>query len=54
MERRGLRRRGRGTYKGINELENVKEHRFVNHSEEYAKDNVHVNIHRSVLDGLWR
>jgi len=35
--------RGRGTYEGINELENVKEHRFVNHSEEYAKDDVHVN-----------
>jgi len=26
-----------------NRVENVKEHRFVNHSEEYAKDGVHVN-----------
>ena len=30
----------------------MKEHRFVNHSEEYAKDGVHVNIHYSVPDGL--
>jgi len=30
----------------------VKEHRFVNHSKEYAKDGVHVNIHHSVPDGL--
>ena len=29
----------------------MKEHRFVNHSEEYAKGNMHVNIHRSVPDG---
>ena len=35
--------RGKGTYEGIDELENVKEHRFVNHSKEYAKDDVHVN-----------
>ena len=39
-------------YEGINELENVKEHRFVNHSEEYANNDVHVNIHHSVPDGL--
>ncbi|MHC1567547.1 MAG: transposase [Candidatus Syntropharchaeia archaeon] len=31
------------TYEGIDELEIVKEHRFVNHSKEYAKDDVHVN-----------
>ena len=36
---------------GGNRGENVKEHRFVNHSEEYAKGNMHVNIHRSVPDG---
>ena len=30
-------------YEGIDELEIVKEHRFVNHSKEYAKDGVHVN-----------
>ena len=30
----------------------MKEHGFVNHSEEYAKDDVHVNIHHSVPDGL--
>jgi len=35
-----------------NRGKNVKEHRFVNHSEEYAKGNMHVNIHRSVPDGL--
>ena len=28
-------------YEGIDELEIVKEHRFVNHSKEYAKDGVH-------------
>ena len=39
-------------YEGIDELKNVKEHRFVNHSKEYAKDGVHVNIHHSVPDGL--
>jgi len=30
-------------YEGIDELEIVKEHRFANHSKEYAKDGVHVN-----------
>ena len=30
----------------------MKEHRFVNHSKEYAKDGVHANIHHSVPDGL--
>ena len=30
----------------------MKEHKFVNHSKEYAKDDVHVNIHHSVPDGL--
>jgi len=44
--------RGKGAYEGIDEFENVKEHRFVNLSKEYAKDDVHVNIHRSVPDGL--
>ena len=38
-------------YEGVIEVKNVKEHRFVNHSEEYAKGNMHVNIHRSVPDG---
>ena len=33
-------------------LKNVKEHRFVNHSEEYANGDVYVNIRRSVPDGL--
>jgi len=35
-----------------NRGENVKEHKFVNHSKEYAKGDVHVNIHHSVPDGL--
>ena len=35
-----------------NRGKNVKEHRFVNHSEEYANNDVHVNIHHSVPDGL--
>lgn len=30
-------------YEDLNELENVKEHRTVNHSKEYVKDGVHVN-----------
>jgi len=30
-------------YESVIELENVKEHGFVNHSKEYAKDGVHVN-----------
>ena len=38
--------------RGRNRRENVKEHRFVNHLKEYAKDSVHVNIHHSVPDGL--
>jgi len=33
-----------------NRGENVKEHKFVNHSGEYAKDNVHVNIRYSLPD----
>ena len=39
-------------YEGIDELEIMKEHRFANHSKEYAKGDVHVNIHHSVPDGL--
>jgi len=35
-----------------NRGENVKEHRFVNRGKEYAKGDMHVNIHRSVPDGL--
>lgn len=30
-------------YEGLNDLENVKEHKSVNHSKEYAKEGVHVN-----------
>ena len=37
-------------YTSGNRGENVKEHRFANHSKEYAKDDVHVNIHHSVPD----